>query len=55
MPNYIAVLSKKAKKQLDKLPDNIAEPILDTIGDLEKDPRQKDIKNFKAEMVTELE
>ena len=35
MPNYTAVLSKKAQKQLDKLSDNIAEPILDAIAGLE--------------------
>jgi hypothetical protein len=29
MPKYTAVLSKKAQKQLDKLPDNIAEPIIE--------------------------
>jgi mRNA-degrading endonuclease RelE of RelBE toxin-antitoxin system len=28
MPNYTVVLSKKAQKQLDKLSDFIAEPIL---------------------------
>lgn len=31
MPNYTIVLSKKAQKQLDKLPDNIAEPIFEAI------------------------
>ena len=36
MAKYTAVLSKKAQKQLDKLPDNIAEPIFDAILSLEK-------------------
>lgn len=31
MSKYTAVLSKKAQKQLDKLPDNIAEPIFNAI------------------------
>ena len=39
MPNYTAVLSKKAQKQLDKLSDNIAEPIFDAIAKLEENPR----------------
>lgn len=39
MPKYTAVLSKKAQKQLDKLPDNIAEPIIEAILDLEENPR----------------
>lgn len=39
MPKYIAVLSKKAQKQLDKLPDNVAEPILKAIFELEKNPK----------------
>ena len=33
MPKYTAVLSKKAKKQLDKLSDHIAKPILEAIAD----------------------
>jgi mRNA interferase RelE/StbE len=39
MPNYTAILSKKAQKQLDKLPDNIAEPIIEAIAGLEENPR----------------
>lgn len=39
MPKYNAVLTKKAQKQLDKLSDNIAEPILKAIGHLEENPR----------------
>ncbi len=32
MSKYIVVVSKKAQKQLDKLSDQIAEPILATIS-----------------------
>ena len=39
MPKYTAVLSKKAQKQLDKLSDYIAEPIMDAISGLEENPR----------------
>lgn len=48
MPNYTAVLSKKAQKQLDKLSDNIAEPLLEAIADLEKNPRPKGYKKLKG-------
>jgi len=34
MPNYTVVLTKKAQKQLDKLSDHIAEPILECIAGL---------------------
>ena len=39
MPNYTAVLSKKAQKVLDKFSDHIAGPILDAIADLEENPK----------------
>ncbi len=39
MPKYNAVLTKKAQKQLDRLSDNIAEPILEAIAGLEENPR----------------
>jgi mRNA interferase RelE/StbE len=48
MPNYTIVLSKKAQKQLDKLSDNIAEPILDAIGTLETNPRPNGCKKLKG-------
>ena len=48
MPNYTAVLSKKAQKQLDKLSDNIAEPILEAIGNLETNPRPQGYKKLKG-------
>lgn len=39
MPKYTALLSKKAQRQLNKLSDTIAEPILEAITDLEENPR----------------
>lgn len=48
MPNYTAVLSKKAQKQLDKLSDNIAEPIIDAIAGLEENPRPVGYKKLKG-------
>jgi mRNA interferase RelE/StbE len=48
MPNYTAVLSKKAQKQLDKLSDNIAEPIFDAITGLEENPRPAGYKKLKG-------
>jgi mRNA interferase RelE/StbE len=48
MPNYTAVLSKKAQKQLDKLPDTIAEPIIDAIARLEENPRPVGYINLKG-------
>lgn len=46
MSNYIAVLSKKAQRQLDKLDDNTAEPIFNAVGDLEKNPRPMGYKKL---------
>lgn len=48
MSKYTAVLSKKAQKQLDKLPDNIAEPIFDAIIELEENPRPAGNKKLKG-------
>ncbi len=39
MFKYTVLLSKKAQKQLDKLSDNIAEPIFESISKLEENPR----------------
>jgi mRNA interferase RelE/StbE len=39
MPKYIVILSKKAQKELDKLSDNFAEPIIQAISELEDNPR----------------
>lgn len=49
MPKYTAVLSKKAQKQLDKLSDNIAEPIIDVIAGLEENPRPVGYKKTKRQ------
>jgi len=48
MPNYTVVLSKKAQKQLDKLSDTIAEPIIKVISDLGEDPRPAGNKKLKG-------
>ncbi len=48
MSNYTIVLSKKAQKQLDKLPDNIAEPIFDAISLLENEPRPTGCKKLQG-------
>jgi mRNA interferase RelE/StbE len=39
MSRYTVVLSKQAKRQLDKLSDHIASPILEAIARLEENPR----------------
>lgn len=48
MAEYAAILSKKARKQLDKLSDNIAQPILVAIGHLEVNPRPAGCKKLKG-------
>lgn len=48
MGSYIVVLSKKAQKQLDKLSDNIAKPIIEAITNLETDPRPVGYKKLKG-------
>jgi len=48
MANYTVVLSKIAQKQLDKLSDNIAEPIFEALASLEKDPRPQGHKKLKG-------
>jgi len=48
MPNYTVVLSKKAEKQLDKLSDKIAEPILKAISAFEDNPRPQGYKKLKG-------
>ncbi len=49
MLNYTVVLSKKAEKQLDKLPDNVAETILDAIAGLANNPRPTGYKKTKRQ------
>lgn len=48
MPDYTAVLSKRAQKQLDKLSDRIAEPIIDAIAGLEENPRPVGYKKLRG-------
>lgn len=48
MPNYTIVLSKKAQKQLDKLPNRIVEPILTAISSLEENPHPNGYKKLKG-------
>ncbi|MFZ4547653.1 MAG: type II toxin-antitoxin system RelE family toxin [Bacteroidales bacterium] len=48
MADYIVSLSKKAQKQLDKLSDLIAEPILDAIANLATNPRPAGCKKLKG-------
>ena len=47
MSKYTVLLSRKAKKQLDKLSDNIADPILEAIASLEGNPRPSGCKKLK--------
>ncbi len=46
MAKYTAVLSKKAQKQLDKLSDFNAKPIIEAILSLEKNPRPQGYKKL---------
>jgi mRNA interferase RelE/StbE len=39
MPKYTVVITKKAQKQLNKLPNNAATAVLTDIGKLETNPR----------------
>lgn len=48
MPRYTIVLSKKAEKQLDKLPTIIADPIIVAISNLEDNPRPVGHKKLKG-------
>ncbi len=47
MAKYTIQLSKKAEKQLDKLTDSIANPILKAIGHLANNPRPQGCKKLK--------
>jgi mRNA interferase RelE/StbE len=48
MPEYVVSLSKKAARQLDKLSDKIANPIIEAIHDLSTDPRPHGYKKLKG-------
>ena len=47
MIKYTIVLTKRAQKQLDKLADNIAEPIFEAIDSLADNPRPFGYKKLK--------
>ena len=48
MQQYTVSLTKKAQKQLDKLSDEISEPLLEAISSLEKNPRPIGYKKLKG-------
>lgn len=48
MASYTILLSKKARKQLDKLTDQIVDPILEAIAELGKNPRPVGYKKLKG-------
>lgn len=48
MPNYTVFLSKQAQKQLDKLSNNVAEPILESILKLKNNPRPQGYIKLKG-------
>lgn len=48
MYKHKAILSNKAQKQLDKLSNNIAKPILKAIADLEINPRPQGCKKLSG-------
>jgi mRNA interferase RelE/StbE len=48
MANYVVVISKKAQKELDKLSENAAEPIIQAISKLEINPRPDGCKKLKG-------
>lgn len=48
MAKYQVSISKAAQKQLDKLNDNIAAPILDVIATLAANPRPAGVKKLKG-------
>jgi mRNA-degrading endonuclease RelE of RelBE toxin-antitoxin system len=47
---YTVTLTKVAAKELDKLPDLVADPILKAIHNLASNPRPHGYKKLKAEM-----
>lgn len=48
MAKYTALLSKKAQKQLDKLSDQTAKPIIAAIAALENNPRPMGYKKLRG-------
>ena len=48
MPDYKIIITKTAQKQLDKLPDNIAAPLINTIALSANDPTPHGYKKLKG-------
>lgn len=48
MAKYTITLTTKARKQLDKLDDHIARPVIDAIGKLADNPRPHGYKKLKG-------
>jgi mRNA interferase RelE/StbE len=48
MVKYNVVLTKTAQKQLDKMPDQVADMLLDTIEKLADEPRPDGCKKLKG-------
>jgi mRNA interferase RelE/StbE len=46
--SYEVILPKSAQKQLDRLPDEITDRILDRLAALETNPRPADVKKLKG-------
>lgn len=50
MAEYTVVLTRTAQKQLDKLPDSVAETLLDAIEQLAVDPRPDGYRKLKGRL-----
>jgi mRNA interferase RelE/StbE len=48
MPKYSVTITKSAQKQLDKLSDHVAEPIISAIWSLADNPRPHGYKKLKG-------
>ena len=48
MPDYTVFLTKTAQKQLDKLPDNVSDGLLNLIQSLAENPRPQGCKKLKG-------
>ncbi|WP_061219551.1 type II toxin-antitoxin system RelE family toxin [Leptospira weilii] len=48
MSEYSILLSKSVTKQLDKLPENIADSLIEAIEGLTKNPRPQGVKKLKG-------
>ena len=48
MPKYAIIITRTAQKQLDKMPDDIANPLLDLITSLADNPRPHGYKKLKG-------